>query len=68
MNIFEYDFFYIAYANDTMFLLKNQKYVREVFKVSDRFLEVSGSKDNTLKCEVVGIGRLKGVNVALCGT
>ena len=28
---------------------------------------ISGLRPNTRKCEIAGIGTLKGVNVALCG-
>ena len=45
LKIFEHKFLYGAYANDTMFFLKNQKSVIEVLKVFDRFLKVSGLKN-----------------------
>ena len=44
--------------------LKNKNSVIEALKVIDRFSKVSGLKHNTLKCNIVGIGGLKGVNVA----
>ena len=37
MKIFEYEFLYTAYANDTTFFLKNQKFVNKDLKVFDRF-------------------------------
>ena len=62
--MFEYEFLYTAYTDDTTFFLKNQESVIEVF---DKFSKVSVLKPKTSKCEIAGIGDLKGVNVALCG-
>ena len=51
LKIFKYEFIYTAYANDSMFSLKNQKSVIEVLKVFDRFSKVSVLNPNASKCE-----------------
>ena len=38
-----------------------------MIKVFDQFSRFSGVKPNKSKCEVTGIGILKGVKMALCG-
>jgi len=67
INIFDHDFLYTAYADDTTFFIKDKNSVIELLNVFDNFSEVSGLKPNKTKCEIAGIGSLKGVNVALCG-
>ena len=67
LNVFEKTFFYTAYADDTTFFLKDEKSVIEVIKIFDTFSMFSGLKPNKSKCEIAGIGALKGVQVALCG-
>ena len=66
LNIFNHTFLYTAYADDTTFVLSNQQSVTEVIKVFEQFSLFSGLKPNKSKCEVAGIGALKGVSVALC--
>ena len=56
---------YPAYANDTTFFVKKQTSVIEILKLFDKFSNISGLKPNT-KCEIAGIGVLKGVTVVLC--
>ena len=65
LRIFEHDFLYTAYADDTTFFVKNQTSVIAM-KVFDNFSEISGLKPSKSKCEIAGIGDLKGVRVALC--
>ena len=67
LNIFNHTFLYTAYADDTTFFLSNQQSLTEVIKVFEQFSLFSGLKPNKSKCEVAGIGALKGVSVALCG-
>ena len=67
LNIFNHTFLYTAYSDDTTFFLSNQQSVTEVIKVFEQFSLFSGLKPNKSKCEVAGIGALKGVSVALCG-
>ena len=67
LNIFNHEFFYTAYADDTTFFLKDKISVFETLNIFHKFSLVSGLSPNATKCEIAGIGRLKGVNVALCG-
>ena len=39
----------------------------EVINAFHKFSLVSGLKPNEVKCEIAGIGVLKGVSLALCG-
>ena len=67
LNVFENTFLYTAYADDTTFFLKDEKSVIELMKTVDIFSIFSGLKPNKSKCEVAGLGALKGVKIALCG-
>ena len=67
LNIFNHIFLYTAYADDTTFFLKDKESLTEVMKAFDIFSSFSGLKPNKSKCEVVGIGALEGVKMALCG-
>ena len=67
LNIFDKTFLYAAYADDTTFFLKDTKSVIELMNIFDTFSKFSGLKPNKSKCEIAGIGVLKGVQVALCG-
>ena len=67
INIFDNIFLYSAYANDTTFFLSNEDFVIEVINAFHKFSLVSGLKPNEAKCEIAGIGVLKGVSLALCG-
>ena len=67
LSLFDYDFLYTAYADDTTFFLTNEKSVMEVMKSFGNFSFFSGLKVNRSKCEIAGIGTKKGVKVALCG-
>ena len=66
-DIFENTFLYTAYADDTTFFLKDEKSVIELMKTFDIFSTFSGLKPNKSKCEIAGLGALKGVKLALCG-
>ena len=67
MNIFNLEFLYTAYIDDTTFFLKDKISVFETLNVFYKFSLVSGLSPNTTKCETDGISTLRGVNVALCG-
>ena len=67
MKFFQHIFLYTAYADDTTFFLKNEASIIEIIKTVDEFSKYSGLKANKSKCEIAGIGVLKGVKVALCG-
>ena len=49
------------------FLKIQSLYVIELMNIVDTFPKFSGLKPNKSKCEIAGIGVLKGVQVALCG-
>ena len=67
LELFNHTFLYTAYADDTTFFLKNKGSVLEVMKTFQMFSEYSGLRLNTTKCEIAGLGGLKGVKTALCG-
>ena len=67
IKIFEKEFLYTAYADDTTFFLQNKNSVKILLETFHAFSLLSGLKPNKSKCEIAGIGLLKGVNVALCG-
>ena len=67
MNVCNNDFLYTAYADDTTFFLQNEKSATEVLNNFNIMSQFSGLKINKSKCEVAGIGVMKGVKVALCG-
>ena len=52
----------------TTFFLKDENSIVHLFEKLKLFSDFSGLKpNNTTKCEVAGIGVLKGVQVAVCG-
>ena len=67
LNIFNREFLYTAYADDTSFFLKNINSVNNVLTNLKLFSNFSGLCPNYSKCEIAGIDVLKNVNVALCG-
>ena len=67
LKIFNHNYLYTAYADDPTFFLNDQKSIRELMKTFKLFSKFSGLKPNILKCEVAGIGSLKGVKMAVCG-
>ena len=67
LTIFNNQFLYTAYADVTTFFLSNEDSVTGVAQIFEHFLIFSGLKQNKSKCKIVGIGVLKGVQMALCG-
>ena len=67
INIFNHDFLYTAYADDTTFFLKDLDSVKNVSEMLNQFYMVSGLRPNFCKCEIAGIVSLKDAKVALCG-
>ena len=64
MTIFDYSYLYSAYADDTIFFLKN---IISVKHMIDTFLSYfSGLKPNLTKSETAGIRVLKEVQVTVC--
>ena len=49
------------------FLLKNVQSIENLVEIFNIFSLFSGLKPNLKKCEIAGIGSLKGVEVAVCG-
>ena len=52
---------------DYAFFLKNLNPVNELLSTMGIFYSFTGLKPNLSKCEISGIGALKGVTVAVCG-
>ena len=65
-EIKELMFLYYAYADDTTFFVGDLDSASEILKVFDTFSIYSGLKPNMKKCEIAGLGSLKGEKVALC--
>ena len=66
LNIFNEKFLLSAYADDTTFFVQDLASITLILHIFDVFSIFSGFKLNISKCEVCGIGVLKGVNTALC--
>ena len=67
LTFFGLNFLYRSYTDDTTFILKDKESVKKVMNVFDTFSIYSGLKSNKSKCEIAGIGVLKGVSMELCG-
>ena len=60
-------FLYRVYADDSTFFLKDLASVKKLLNIFSYYSKFSGLKPNFSKCEIAGIGSLKGVEVAVCG-
>ena len=49
------------------FFLKDAESIKNLVEIFNTFSLFSGLKPNLTKCEIAGIGALKGVQVAVCG-
>ena len=67
MKIFDHEYLYTVYADDTTFFLEDISPINVVLKDLNSFSCFSGLRPNFTKCEIAEIGVLKSVNVALCG-
>ena len=67
IKMFENTFLYTAYADDSTFFLKDKNSIKELLKTVNYFSSFTNLKPNMSKCEVAGIGALKGLKVAICG-
>ena len=67
IEIFNHEFLYTAYADDTTFVVKDLNSVKVILSSLNQFYTFSGLRPNQSKCEIAGIGVLKDANVALCG-
>ena len=60
-------FLYTAYADDATFFLRNLGSIKGLLNKISLYSSFLALKPNLSKCEVDGIGLLKGVKVAVCG-
>ena len=67
IEIFGHEYIYSSYADDTSFSLRDEESIRNTMQIINKFSCFSGLKPNVSKCEIAGIGILKGVHMALCG-
>ena len=67
IETFQHCFLYTAYADDTMFFLKDAQSIENLVEIFNTFSLFSGPKPNLTKCEIAGIGALDGVQVVVCG-
>ena len=67
LNICDYSFLYLAYVDDTTFILKNISSVIEIVSMIDYFSNYFGLNSIISKCEIIGKGPLQGVHVAVGG-
>ena len=67
LKIFNNQFLYTAYADDTTFCLSNENSVTEVIQIFEHFSTFSGLKPNKSTCEIACTCVLKRVQMALCG-
>ena len=67
LNILENEFLLSAYADDTTFFVQDIASIRLILDIFTIYSTYSGFKLNLTKCELCGIGSLKGVPTALCG-
>ena len=65
--IFDRLFLYTAYADDTTFFLDNKESIEELVKIFTLFSSFLGLKPSISKCEICGLGPVKGVEIAVCG-
>ena len=65
LNIFKHEFLYTAYADDTIFFLKDRNYIIELMNELNIFSNFSGLKSNKTKCQITVIAIL---NVGSSGT
>ena len=64
--MFENTFRYTAYADDSTFFFKDKNSIKELLNTVNYFSSFTSLKPNLSKCEVAGVGALKGVMVAIC--
>ena len=66
LKVFDYVFLYMTYTDDSMFFFKDLVSVKKLLDIVSYYSKYCGLKPNFSKCEIAGIGSLKGVEVAAC--
>lgn len=66
LDICDYSFLYSAFADDTTLFSKNLKSVMELHNTIDYFSRYSRLNSGISKCEIAGVGVLKGVHMVAC--
>ena len=61
IEIFKHVFLYTAYADDSTFFLRDILSVKELINSFNQFYHFSSLKANIRKCEIAGVGSLKGI-------
>ena len=64
--MFENTFLYTAYADNNTFFKNDKTSIKELLNTMNYFSSFTSLKLNLSKCEVAGIGALKGVNLEIC--
>ena len=67
ITVFDHVFLYLAFADDSTFFLNDLLSVRNLIDTFKVFSLFSGLKASFGKCEIAGLGSLKGVLEAGCG-
>ena len=67
LTIFNNQFLYTTYTDDTTFFLSNENSVTEVTQIFEHFSFFSGLELNNSKEQITSTGALKGVQMTLCG-
>ena len=67
ITIFNHAFLYTAFTNDSTFFFNDLLSVKNLIDRSKVFSLFSGLKANFSKCEISGLGSLRGVLEAVCG-
>ena len=63
LDIFNHEYLYTTYADDTTHFLKNQTSVKNVLNVIETFYNFFVLRPTSEKRKIAGIGVLKNVNV-----
>ena len=66
-DLFDYTFLFTAYADNSTFFLKDISSVKMLVETFKEFSCFSDLKPNIEKCEIAGLGPLKGGLEAVCG-
>ena len=65
LDILNYRFLYLAYADDSTFFLRKIDIVMELVKAFKEYSSFSNLSPNMSECEIAGIGSMKGVETAV---